>query len=363
MRRNALIMANLFCFVGKSLSARGRLILWYRAFKGFYDRNSEDNLDFVTRFLFSARSIILVISAQAAIISGLLTVIFSSFNALRFVVLFIGFIDAHALSNLSNDYFGYFRGDDSPDSPRRLYTIHPIADGVITRGEAKASLIILLLIGIAIAAYFTVAVGLDTLLFFGIGVVLLFFYDAAPVPLKAIGLGEIASFLAWGPVMIAGGYFVISGNISILPIIAGIPYGLGVMSILWGKHIDQEVYDSRKKIKTMPVLLGTDLSRKIGTAIIILVYVVAGVSIIFGFLPLTCIIIVGSVPAAIMAIRRFGSPMPQSPPPGFVGWPLWFHRGALNFNKRFGWTYILSLLIAAVLIHIGHVSGYVILRI
>ena len=347
----------------KSTQVRSRLALWYSAFRGFYDRNNSQNADFIARFLFSSRSVILVISAQAAIIAGLMAYLFSSFNAIRFVILFIGFIDAHALSNLSNDYFGYFRGDDSPDSPRRMYTIHPIADGVITRHEAKLSLMVLLVIGIIIAAYFTVYVGIYTLLFFGLGVALLFFYDAAPTPLKSIGLGEIASFLAWGPVMIAGGFYVISGHLSVIPVIAGIPYGLGVMSILWGKHIDQEAYDSSKRIRTMPVILGTRVSRDAGIAIISLVYVSVFVSVIFSILPTTSVIILVSVPAAIMGIRRFGSPRPESPPEGFVGWPLWFHRGALNFNRRFGWSYILSLVAAAVLLHIPVVEHFILLKI
>lgn len=338
-----------------------RLSAWYRAFKGFYDRDSTDKVDFVARFLFSARSVILVISAQAAIISGLLAFIFSSFYPLRFVILFIGFIDAHWLSNLSNDYFGYFRGDDSPDSPRRKYTIHPIADGVITRSEAKISLLVLLSIGILVALYFTITVGIYTLVFFGLGVLLLFFYDAAPTPLKAVGLGEVASFLAWGPVMIMGGYYVLTGQLSTIPLIAGIPYGLGVMSILWGKHIDQQAYDSRKNIRTMPVILGTRISRIIGSGIVILTYITVLISVATGYLPVTTVIVAISIPAAYHAIMRFRSPIPEKPPEGFVGWPLWYHRGALMFNKRFGWSYILSFLVAALLIHIGIIHHYIIL--
>ena len=82
--------------------------------------------------------------------------------------------------------------------------MHPISDGVITRSEAKNSLLILLSIGILVALYFTITVGIYILAFFSLGVLLLFFYDAAPTQLKAIGLGEVASFLACGPVMIMG---------------------------------------------------------------------------------------------------------------------------------------------------------------
>ncbi len=342
---------------------RNRLRKWYLAFRGFYSTGDGRNDDFVTRFLFSARSVILVISAQAAIISGLLAYIYSDFRPLNFIILFIGFIDTHALSNLSNDYFGYFRGDDSPDSPRRLYTIHPIADGVITRSEAKLTLLFLLLLGVLIATYFTVTVGYLTLVFFGMGVALLFFYDAAPKPLKAVGLGELASFLAWGPVMITGGYYVVSGTLSYVPLVASVPYGLGVMSILWGKHIDQMDYDSKKGIRTMPVILGGGVSKAIGVAIISSTFIVAFISVLYGILPVTLLAVAISVPSAVSGMKRFRENRPEKPPEGFVGWPLWYHRGALTFNKRFGWSYILSFLVCAILIHLSAISPYLFLRI
>ena len=338
-----------------------RLRRWYKAFRGFYSVENGRKDDFVTRFLFSARSVILVISAQAAIISGLLAYIYSNFRLLNFIILFIGFIDAHALSNLSNDYFGYFRGDDSPDSPRRIYTIHPIADGVITRSEAKFTLSVLLIVGILIAAYFTITVGYLTLIFFGIGIALLFFYDAAPTPLKAVGLGELASFLAWGPVMITGGYYVISGTLSYVPLIASIPYGLGVMSILWGKHIDQMDYDSGKGIRTMPVIIGGRASKAMGAVIISSAFIITLISVLYGILPVTLVIVAISIPPALRGIQRFRERRPEKPPEGFVGWPLWYHRGALTFNKRFGWSYILSFLVCAILIHFSVIGSHLFL--
>lgn len=334
---------------------------WYKAFRGFYSVENGRKDDFVTRFLFSARSVILVISAQAAIISGLLAYIYSDFRLLNFIILFIGFIDAHALSNLSNDYFGYFRGDDSPDSPRRIYTIHPIADGVITRSEAKFTLSVLLIVGILIAAYFTITVGYLTLIFFGIGIALLFFYDASPTPLKAVGLGELASFLAWGPVMITGGYYVISGTLSYVPLIASIPYGLGVMSILWGKHIDQMDYDSGKGIRTMPVIIGGRASKAMGAVIISSAFIITLISVLYGILPVTLVIVAISIPPALRGIQRFRGSRPEKPPEGFVGWPLWYHRGALTFNKRFGWSYILSFLVCAILIHFSVIGSHLFL--
>ncbi|MEP6598420.1 MAG: hypothetical protein ABJB98_03105 [Actinomycetota bacterium] len=48
------------------------------------------------------------------------------------MALLLAYVVLHAISNLSNDYFGYRQGHDTADSPRRRYTLHPIASGAVT---------------------------------------------------------------------------------------------------------------------------------------------------------------------------------------------------------------------------------------
>ena len=230
-----------------ALASRPRL--WAGAFTGFYRPGVEEvrNLDPVSRFLYAARSVILVISAQAAIIAGLLAADRGLFAWPEFLGVLIGFVVAHMISNLSNDYFGFKRGHDTPDSPRMRYTIHPLASGVLDTRTLVTGLAILGALGVAIALAFIAERGLPAAAFAGAGIALLFLYDAAPVPLKSIGLGEVATFLVWGPLMIGGGYAMIAGELSAGAFAASIPYGLGVMSILTGKHIDQMAFDSGRE--------------------------------------------------------------------------------------------------------------------
>ena len=94
-----------------------------------------------------------------------------------------------------------------------------------------------------------------------VGALLLWAYDAAPRALKELGLGEVAAFVVWGPLMVAGGYFVLSGIFSAGALLASVPYGLGVMSILVGKHIDQRQFDASKHQRTLPVVLGEGRAR------------------------------------------------------------------------------------------------------
>ena len=334
-----------------SAEGRSKFALWLGAFAGFYRPGAEDvrHLDAASKFLYSARSVILVISAQAAIIAGLLALGARRFDALAFVLVLAGFVSAHMISNLSNDYFGFKRGHDTPDSPRMRYTVHPLASGVLEARTLLAGLAIVCAIGLSIMAFFIVERGWAAAAFAAAGVALLFLYDAAPVPLKSIGLGEPAVFLVWGPLMIGGGYAMIAGELSAAAFYASIPYGLGVMSILVGKHIDQMEFDRGKGIRTLPVLLGERAARALNVATVALIYAVTAALIAMGMLTPFAAVIVIALPRAWRAIALMREPRPAKAPEGYVGWPLWYHRACLVHNRLFGWAYILGLAGGAVL--------------
>lgn len=329
--------------------------LWLRAFVGFYrpQAGGLEVLDPVARFLYSARSVILVISAQAACIGGLMAVTERRFEPVPFVLLLVGLVVAHMISNLSNDYFGFRRGHDTPDSPRLRYTVHPVATGALSTRALVTGIVVLGVIGLAIAGYFIWLRGAVALWFAVAGAVLLFAYDASPVTLKSIGLGEIASFAVWGPLMVGGGDYVITGQLHLNAFLASLPYGLGVMSILVGKHIDQADFDRSHSQRTLPVALGPLVSRWVNCVAVAGMYVVVAVLIALGRLtPFTALIAL-ALPRGVRALRMLSRPRPDGPPRGYVGWPLWYHRACLVHNRLFGWVYIAGLAGGALLAALG----------
>jgi 1,4-dihydroxy-2-naphthoate octaprenyltransferase len=327
------------------VSSRSKALLWLGAFTGFYRPAAEELrlLDPVSKFLYASRAVILVISAQAAIIAGLLAAGDGRWRTGAFLLVLLGLAAAHMVSNLSNDYFGWKRGHDTPDSPRMRYTVHPLASGVLGRRQLLAGLAIVCALGIGIAAWFIAEHGWLAGAFVSAGVALLFLYDAAPVPLKAIGLGELAVFLVWGPLMVGGGYAAIAGQFSAGAIWASIPYGLGVMSILTGKHIDQREFDARKGNRTLPVLVGERAARGVDVIALALMYLTVAFLIADGRLTPYAAIVALALPRAWRAVALLARPAPAAPPEGYVGWPLWYHRACLQHNRLFGWLYIAGL--------------------
>ena len=223
------------------------------------------------------------------------------------------------------------------------YTVHPLASGVLEARTLLIGLAVISAIGLSILAFFIVERGWTAASFAAAGIALLFLYDAAPVPLKSIGLGEPAVFLVWGPLMIGGGYAMIAGEISPAAFWASIPYGLGVMAILVGKHIDQMDFDRGKRIRTLPVLLGERTARALNVATVALIYAAAAALIVIGLLTPFAALIVVALPRAWRAVKLMSRPRPPAAPAGYVGWPLWYHRACLVHNRLFGWAYIVGL--------------------
>jgi 1,4-dihydroxy-2-naphthoate octaprenyltransferase len=339
---------------GKRPPARRGPFAWVGAFTGFYPAQADEfgHLDPVTRFLYAARSVILVISAQSAIMAGLLAASHRKFEWLPFVLVFVGYLVLHAISNLSNDYFGYRRGHDTDDSPRRRYTLHPIASGAVTPRLLASGLAVLAAVSVAIAVYFVVLRGWPAVVLAVVGAVLLYAYDAAPRALKELGLGEIAAFVVWGPLMIGGGYYVITGHWSGAVFAASVPPGLGVMSILVGKHVDQREFDTGQAQRTLPVVLGERVARQLNQLSVAAMYVVTAVMVAVGSLTPFTLIVVVSLPRAIRALQVMSRPAPDSPPEGYVGWPLWYHRVCLIHNRAFGWLFVIGLAGGAIAPHV-----------
>ena len=141
---------------------------------------------------------------------------------------------------------------------------------------------------------------------------------------------------------------MITGEVSAGAMLDSIPYGLGVMSILTGKHIDQMSFDSGRGICTLPVLIGESAARRLIVVAVASMYlIVAALILVDALTPFAAAVLV-ALPRASRAIGTVSRPRPVAPPPGYFGWPLWHHRACLVHNRLFGWAYIGGLAVGAV---------------
>lgn len=319
------------------------------------DKKEWDALDVVSKWLIATRSAVTMVTVYSCVIAGLLAWRDGNFSWLPFIILTLGLFIAHGTNNILNDYTDFSRGLDQNNYFRTQYGVHPLAQGFFSKAQQirwfLVSGVLATLAGIY--ALFTTGFNPVVIMLFAFGAIVLLAYT---YPFKYWGLGELAIFLIWGPVLIGGVYYVLTlikgGDTSNIwnVVLAGIPYGLGVASINIGKHIDKRDDDKARGVGTFPVRVGEAAARRVDQAALLLIYLVI-LYLVFVpryFTPVMLIVFL-AFRHAWSAIKLLNNPKPAGPPPGYPAWPTWFSAVTFFHNRQFGGWLILGLIIDTLL--------------
>jgi 1,4-dihydroxy-2-naphthoate octaprenyltransferase len=325
------------------------LTMWRKALQVIpnVSREEWEELDMVSKWLVSTRAAVLVMTFISAVLAGLFALRDSSFHLIPWLALAFGLIMAHAGNNLFNDYTDYIRGVDQNNYFRTMYGPQPLTHGLMTKRQHLNYFIVTSLLGLAAGLYLIWRNDFDPIVWalLGLGAFFLLFYTW---PLKYIALGELAVLIVWGPLMIGGGYYVLTHNWDWNVVWASAPYTLGVTTVIFGKHIDKIQTDREKNIHTLPVLIGEAASRYTVIAMMILPYfVVIHIVAARYFTPLMLLVLL-AIPNLRQVLPAFLKPRPQERPSNFPdgqgGWPLYFAPLAFLNNRSFGVLFMLGLI-------------------
>jgi 1,4-dihydroxy-2-naphthoate polyprenyltransferase len=306
-----------------------------------------NELDLISRWLIATRAAVLVMTFLSAAFAGIFAFRANQFDWGYWILITLGLIMAHATNNLINDFTDYVKGVDQDNYYRAEYGPQPLVHGLLTKKQLLGYIAITGLIAFAIGIALIYLRGGMTLLLLGLGIFFVLFYTW---PLKYIALGEIAVLIVWGPLMIGGGYYVITGNWDWNVVIASLPYALGVTGVIFGKHIDKFAVDKVKKIRTLPVLLGERNSRFAVVAMFILQYLTVVYLIIAKFFTPVPLVVVLAIPTLLQILPMFKKPKPDEKPVDYPDvWPNYFVAAAFQHNRRFGSLFLLGLIIDVLL--------------
>jgi 1,4-dihydroxy-2-naphthoate octaprenyltransferase len=309
-----------------------------------------DGLDVISRWLISSRAAVFIMTFISAGIAGILAIQAGEFNLGRWLLVVIGLIMAHGTNNLLNDYTDFSKGVDQDNYFRSQYGPQTLVHGFLTKRQllkyAAVSGFIALIAG-AILIY--LQSGYVPLLL-GLGAFFVLFYTW---PLKYIALGEIAVLIVWGPLMIGGGYYVITGSWDWNVVIASLPYALGVTGVIFGKHIDKFEMDKSMRIHTLPVVLGEKISRYLLLGMIFLQYALVVYLVVIGFFTPILLIVFLALKVLLDVLPMFRAPRPTEKPADYPDiWPGYFVAAAFIHNRRFGLLYLLGLILNTVFLYI-----------
>jgi 1,4-dihydroxy-2-naphthoate octaprenyltransferase len=305
------------------------------------------SMDPISKWLIITRAAVFSMTYTSGLIGGLLAAQTAGVdvNWWFFALAMVGLVIAHAANNMINDYFDVEGGVDDAAYPRAQYAPHPLLSGLTTKRGLITAIFIANAIDAAIMLYLAIERGPLVLLFALAGLFISVFYVAKPIVLKRRGLGEIGVLIVWGPLMIGGSYFVAAGELPAWVWAACLPYSLIVMSVLVGKHLDKFEIDQSKGIKTLPVILGYGLSRRLNQAIMVGFYVAVAALIATGVLGAWVGLTALALPRLVQVLGVYRRPPPEEAPPGYPLWPLWYVSAAFYFNKRAGELFVLGLFI------------------
>lgn len=169
------------------------------------------------------------------------------------------------------------------------------------------------------------------------------FYTATPVSLKYKALGDLQVILSFGVGMTLGAYIVQTGSFSWIPVILSIPFGLLIDAILHANNIRDINFDGKFGVKTLPILIGENASKKIYYLLISGAYLSVIVFVVLSYLPWTSLLVLLTLPIGIKLMKMIRG-IPQEPHERFnVGTQTIVMTA--QFNMQFGLMVIIGVLI------------------
>jgi 1,4-dihydroxy-2-naphthoate octaprenyltransferase len=208
----------------------------------------------------------------------------------------------HLGLNVANDVFDTASGADEANVTPTQFSggSRVIHYGLMSMRQMQLMSAGFYAVGMAIGLVLALVSDFWPVLIIGVvGGLISYFYTAPPLQLVHRGVGEIAVFLGFGPVMALGAYWVQAERFSGEALYASIPVGLLVALILYVNEIPDRPGDAAAGKRTLPVRLPMNAVLAVYdlTVLTTAALIVAGVA--AGILPVPAIVAVAGFPIAL----------------------------------------------------------------
>lgn len=297
----------------------------------------------IARWLVVSRAPVLVMTFCSAALGGLVAASEGGVDVVAWIGCVAGLLLAHAANNQLNDLTDSRLGIDAGNYFRTQYGVHVIEHGLATPAELLRTFALTAGAALAIGVWLTWRTGAGVLLPLGLGA---FFLLAYTHPLKRWGLGELAVWLVWGPLMTAGTAFVAGRPSTVASAtLVGAVYALAPTAVIFGKHIDKAAFDAAKGVRTLPVRLGVVRARRWVTGMVLGFYACVAALVFAQALAWTSALVLLSLWDARRLVAVCAVPAPIVRPQAFPAsvWPLWYSAHAFAWARSTGLALLAAL--------------------
>lgn len=219
----------------------------------------------------------------------------------RFWTTMAGALLIHAGTNLFNEYADHVSGNDAANVTPTPFSggSRVIQEGLIRPRAILSAAIALLVLGGSVGVYLNLATAGNVILVLGaVGIFLGYSYNAPPLRLGYRGLGEPAVGIGFGPLLVAGAYYVQAESLSPRVFLISLPIGVLIALVLLINGFPDYVADRSVGKKTLVVLLGRSRAVVLYHALLAAVYVLLGILFLLRVLPPACLVVFASLPLA-----------------------------------------------------------------
>ena len=161
-------------------------------------------------------------------------------------------------TNLANDLFDFEKGADTES---RLGPMRVTQAGLIAPGTMRRGIVAVLALTLACGLYLVWRGGWPILVIGLVSVAAGMLYTGGPRPLGYMGLGDVLVLVFFGPVAVAGTYYVQALTVNPTVIVAGLGPGLISVAMLAVNNLRDTNEDRRAGKKTLAVRFGPGFAR------------------------------------------------------------------------------------------------------
>ncbi len=222
-----------------------------------------------------------------------------------FVLALLGASLFHLGTNVINDYFDHRSGADEANLTPTPFAggSRLIQRGLIDPGRLRTLALAMYLGGTAVGLVLVALRGWE-LAWFGVaGFLLGYLYTAPPVRLAHRGLGELAVGLGFGPVMVTGAYWVQQQRWSTEALLASVPVGLMIASVLYINEIPDRMWDLKAGKRTLITRLDPQAAVRGYAILMAAAYLAIVIPAALGSLPVPTVLGLLTAPMAWKAYR------------------------------------------------------------
>jgi 1,4-dihydroxy-2-naphthoate octaprenyltransferase len=222
------------------------------------------------------------------------------FHPLRFAATLVGALLIQVGANLSNDYSDARRGADAED---RLGPVRVTAGGLVPPRQVLVATYLTFGLAVLVGVYLIVVAGWILLAIGAASILAGVLYTGGPRPYGYEGLGEAFVFTFFGVVAVAGSYFVQVKHLDWEAFALSVPVGLLAAAILIVNNVRDIDSDRRAGKRTLAVRLGRRRTRIMFAATLVLAFVLALVTWVFGPLSPSLALCWLAIPLAVALCR------------------------------------------------------------